>query len=287
MPTCSKRRSTAPGLSHIPVRLFPWSGQNNHIGRADAAVQLIDELGRRPRIDRQRVLLWGHSHAGNVFALMTNLLAADQVSRNRFFNAARIYYRWPLMGHVDVPRWRRVRRRFDQRHDPIGVVPFDLVTFGTPIRYGWDTAGYAQLLHFIFHRLTEGLPYYQAPFPPTPARLLNATNGDYVQQFGVAGTNLMPSPLAWRSWLADVRLHRLLQPNLHDSDLLERLQTGARIPAEGTTLLVDYGPDDTEMAGHAVYTRRHWLLPHAEEVARRFYGAAAEGFSCQLPPQRG
>lgn len=277
----------APGLSHIPVRLLPWSGQNNHIGRADAAVQLIERIAGTPLADGRRVLLWGHSHAGNVFALVTNLLAADQETRDRFFDAARIYYRWPLVGYVDVPRWRRVRRHLDQQQlDPVRNVLFDLVTFGTPVRYGWDTAGYAQLIHFIFHRPAEGLPYYQAPFPPTPTQLLNAADGDYVQQFGIAGTNLIPSPLAWRSWLADVRLHRLLQPNLRNKDLIERLETGARIPSEGTTLLVDYGPDEEEMAGHAVYTRRRWLLPHAEEVARRFYAEAADGIAGHIPPQR-
>jgi hypothetical protein len=96
----------------------------------------------------------------------------------------------------------------------------------------------------------------------------------------------MPSPLAWRSWLADLRLHRLLQPNLRDKDLLERLQTGAKVPDEGTTLLVDYGSDGEEMAGHAIYTRSRWLLPQAEEVARRFYAAAAGELEQDSPPRR-
>ena len=30
----------------IPVRLFNWSSQNNHVGRADGAVRLLDELAR-------------------------------------------------------------------------------------------------------------------------------------------------------------------------------------------------------------------------------------------------
>ena len=32
------------------------------------------------------------------------------------------------------------------------------MTFGTPIRYGWDSGGYARLLHFIHHRPAPGLP---------------------------------------------------------------------------------------------------------------------------------
>ncbi|MEO8496552.1 MAG: hypothetical protein ABI614_15910, partial [Planctomycetota bacterium] len=41
-------------------------------------------------------------------------------------------------------------------------------------------------------------------------------------------------------------------------------------------LLVDYGLPTEHVgqhhAGHAVYTRLDWLLFHAEEIARRFYG---------------
>ncbi len=149
------------------------------------------------------------------------------------------------------------------------------MTFGTPVRYGWDSSGYSRLLHFIYHRPVDGLPNYRAPFPPKLERVLTAADGDYVQQFGIAGTNLVPSPFTWRSWLADSRLNELLQPGLRRTDLVERLQAGVRVPAEGSTLLVDYGPPagniGRHVAGHAVYTRLEWLLFHAEEVARRFY----------------
>jgi hypothetical protein len=228
----------------------------------------------------QRVLLWGHSHAGNVFALITNLLAADPKQLDRFFNAARVYYRWPLLGYVDVPRWRRVRMWLSRRPRGLDNVPLDIVTFGTPIRYGWDTAGYSRLLHFVNHRPVDGLPPYQAPFPPTLDRVLTAADGDYVQQLGIAGTNIMPSLFAWRSWLADHRLSELLQPTLPRRELLKRFEAGTRVPADGTALLVDYGPVEgnigQHVGGHAVYTRPEWLLFHAEEVARRFYGGGPE-----------
>ena len=40
-----------------------------------------------------RVLLWGHSHAGNVLALVSNLLRADAAGVDRFFAAAAPFYR--------------------------------------------------------------------------------------------------------------------------------------------------------------------------------------------------
>ncbi len=274
----------------IPVRLFNWSSENNHIGRADGSVRLIDELMSQGFSPGQRVLLWGHSHAGNMFALMTNLLAGNSDGGNsdggnpdgdnpnaaeRFFQAAEIYYQWPVVGCVDIPVWGRVRRQLADRPGLMEEVGLDIATFGTPIRYGWDSNGYDRLLHFVNHRPHEGLPDYQAPFPPTLNDVLRAADGDYIQQFGIAGTNVTPSVVSWRSRLADRRLHNLLQPDPAEGSLLDRFKTGTIVPDEGTTLLVDYGPVEGSIAqhwaGHAVYTQQQWLLFHAEELVRQFY----------------
>ncbi len=273
------------GQPVIPVRLFHWSSENHHIGRADGAVRLIDELASLDLQPSQRVLLWGHSHAGNVFALISNLLADNREAVECFFRAAEIYYRWPLVGCIDIPVWNRVhellsRRPFrvsrTRRSTPLADVSLDMVTFGTPIRYGWDSAGYAKLLHFVNHRPAEGIAEYRAPFPPKLGNVIKAVRGDYVQQLGIAGTNVMPSVFSWRAWMADHRLNRVLQAEASKSSALERFQAGRIVPDEGTTLLVDYGRPDGDvtkhLAGHAVYTRKRWLLFHAEEIVRRLYG---------------
>ena len=262
------------GAAHIPVRRFHWSSENHHIGRADGAIRLIDELAALELLPGQRVLLWGHSHAGNVFALCTNLLSRDTEAIAHFFEATSVYYRWPVLGCVDIPVWKQVREMLTSDRFPRNR-PLDIVTFGTPIRYGWNADGYSKLLHFINHRPVTGLPEYQAPFPPTIENVMAALDGDYVQQFGIAGTNIMPSLLQWRAWWADNRLNRLLQPPQETHDPLERFRVGKRVPEAGTTLLVEYGkPEGTvaqHFAGHAVYTQRDWLLFHAEEMARRLY----------------
>ncbi len=269
-----------PDRPTIPVRLFNWSSENNHIGRADGAVRLLDELISQGFPPGRKVLLWGHSHAGNLFALMTNLLAGNEDGGNRdaverFFQAAEIYYQWPVVGCVDIPVWGNLRRRLGSGPPPLTEVALDIVTFGTPLRYGWASGGYGRLLHFVNHRPHEGLPDYQAPFPPNLDDVMKAADGDYVQQLGIAGTNVMPSVLSWRSWIADTRLDGLLQPRSMRESILDRFQTGAIVPDDGTTLLVDYGPLEGNIAqhwaGHAVYTEKKWLLFHAEEVARRFY----------------
>ena len=280
----------------LPVRLFHWSSENCHIGRANAAVRMIDELQSWRLPPGKRILLWGHSHAGNVFALMTNLLSGDREKIEAFFDAAEPYYRWPLFHKIDLPVWKRVREKLlegatggvspeaaartaDTAVAPGGnaVAPVvDIVTFGTPLRYGWDLAGCGRLLHVVYHRAAATCPEYRAPFPPNLPDVLAAVDGDYVQQFGIAGTNIMPSVLTWRSCWADWRLNRLLQPGLRARELLSRLRCGCRVPDAGTTLLVDYGPLPghvaQHLAGHAVYTRLEWLAYHAKLTVRWLYG---------------
>ena len=267
-----------PRRPFIPVRRFNWSSENHHIGRADGAVRLVDELASQKLKPHQRILLWGHSHAGNVFALITNLLSGNGGSINEFFKAAEIYYRWPIIGCVDIPVWRRVKDLLGDAGSPLFETPLDIATFGTPIRYGWDSNGYSHLLHFVNHRPSGGaVPDYRAAFPPRVGDIMDAAEGDYIQQLGIAGTNIMPSLFAWRSWLADNRLDNLLQHGLSPKQTLERFETGAIVHDEGTTLLVDYGPSRggiaAHLAGHAVYTSPQWMLFHAEEIARRFYNA--------------
>jgi len=268
-----------PNEPRIPVELFAWSGEDHHLGRADGAVRLIDEMDRLGLRSGQRVLLWGHGHAGNVFALATNLLAGHPHAVEQFFRAAAIYYRWPLVGLVDVPVWERVASRLQDPCPPLAGVALDLVTFGTPIDYGWDSGGYRRLLHFIYHRPAAGLPIYRAAWPPELDDVLTAAGGDYVQQLGIAGTSRSPGLCFWRAHLADRRLGRLVLGDPAEAEPLERFRAGAIVPDEGTTLLVDYGPSEGPItqhhAGHAVYTRKRWLLFHAEEVARRFYAAQA------------
>ncbi len=269
-----------PGQPHIPVRLFGWSSENHHIGRADGAVRLIAELASLDLKPGQRVMLWGHSHAGNVFALVSNLLSGDEETSKRFFAAASVYYRWPLLGCIDIPMWRRVQLLLESHRRPLAENPVDMVTFGTPIRYGWDSAGYAKLLHFVHHRPSTDLPNYRAAFPTQLDDLLTAKGGDYVQQLGIAGTNLAPSPIGWRTWLADRRLDRILEPDTSTFNLRQRYALGMRVPHEGTTLLVDYGKPEESItehhAGHALYTRTKWLSFHAEQVAHELYGLSIE-----------
>ena len=237
----------------------------------------------------RRVLHWAHSHGGNVFALLTNLLGADEAARQEFFHASRSFFRPWIATRPDMPAWDRVEKLLADRDHPLRQLKLDVITYGTPIRYGWDAGGYHNLLHVIHHRPHPKHHAHRLQYPPWPHHVLTAEHGDYIQQVGVAGTNFPPLPLALRTFLADWRLGKLLQRDL-GGWVRSRLKQGMRVPEDGTTLLVDY--DDPHWLpwmhalGHAPYTRSHWLPLHCEMAAEHFYGAAERSVGATTEEER-
>lgn len=263
------------GKRFIPVRLFTWSSENHHLGRADAAVRLILELLAQEFQPADRVLLWGHSHAGNVFALFSQLVAGDRLLTKAFFDACRIHFQWPFTGLVDIPVWKTVEQLLDANPRPFAQLAVDMVTFGCPVRYGWNPSGFHRLMHFINYRSSPGATDGRAKFPPRCDEILSAKYGDYTQQIGISGTNTPPSPLAWRSWLANRNLDQLLEGSLEKQGLFEKLRCGLRAHDAGDNLMVDYhdsGPNvGRHVLGHAIYTSGDWLHFHATELSKRWY----------------
>ncbi len=274
----------------IKVERFDWSSGNDHLARAEAAVKLFNRLAELPiDSETERLLLWGHSHAGNVFALLTNLLANDRESVNAFFAAT---------GRIGEERadWKKAAERLAAAPTPHPLAKaLCLVTFGTPVRYGWDRDGYARLLHVVQHRPVSGRSEWLAK-PALPQSLddvLKAKHGDWVQSFGVAGTDLRPVDRETRDVqraLGEVLEAGMTEPEIGQNSLLERfpeaararvrekfkdflvllerLHCGQRVPSEGDAVwLFDYGAEETEKLGHGVYTKRAWLPFHATRIA--------------------
>ena len=260
---------------HIPVRVFDWSGANHHLARADAAVRLLDELLQHDASPTSRVLLLGHSHGGNVFALLSHLIAGESNDVAPFFKAARCHYYSSLTRCCDLEAWERVSERLASPERPVVNAPLDYITLGTPIRYGWSLRDGDRLLHFVHHRSSRTPPDHRASPPTSLAAFLNGEGGDYTHQVGIAGSNIPPFPLFWRAFWADRCLNRLLQPHYSPLDLWRRLKHGLRVADDGETLLYDYGgPEDRSLrslTGHLHYTQCKWLPFHADEIARRLY----------------
>ncbi len=142
-------------------RLHPsWSSENNHLARAQLALKLLlwledlEKTGFSP--SEERILFWGHSHAGNGFALLSNLLGGDADSRTAFFD--RIGDSLDSLGTTA----RELMATAPTPHPMAQAL--HLVTFGTPVRYGWDTDGYRSLTHWIHHNpMNEETPEQSPP----------------------------------------------------------------------------------------------------------------------------
>lgn len=271
-----------PQLAPIAVRRFVWSGENHHLGRFDAALRLIEHLAQQRFPAGSRVMLWGHSHGGNVFALASHLLYGGPEVIETLLSRCDLLLRsqrcegGELTGGQVISRAEAMRKLLASQ--PLADVKPDFVTFGTPIRYAWCEAMPGKLLHVVSHRPRPRWPEYRAYFPPTWEELNRATGGDYLHLIGIAGTNMQLNPLAWRALLADLRLNAVLQRGIKLRDLVRRMCRGMRVAQSGKTLLVDYGELEGNMfqhiLGHAVYTYERWLPFHIALVTRELYGAS-------------
>ncbi len=284
-----KRFQTLVGDDPEVSRLEPtWSSENNHIARAGLAVRLLNNLAEFPAEGfdpaNERVLLWGHSHAGNGFAILSNLLANDRASVEAFFEAA---------GDSLGPAGEAALRTLAAAPTPHPMAnAIYVVTFGTPVRYGWDTNGLRSLVHVIHHRSLKDADDPAAIVPAVTfgcegnslgdnftaattgiADVLSAKHGDWVQAFAIAGTDIAP-PLKRKAnaQLGEFLERGLLEPTPQKlKDKLKvtcaRWETRTRLHSDGRNLLVDYessqltrfGPARQAVLGHGIYTLKDWL----------------------------
>ena len=271
-----------------------WSSQNDHLARADLAVRLAHSLITRTAIGNDRVLLWGHSHAGNGFALLSNLLANERKFVEKFFEAA---------GEQLGDHWSIVHRALADAPSPHPVAKQVMVAaFGTPVRYGWDMSGLRSLVHVLFDRQSPSTLQHETQmhplFPPySLSDFLSARYGDWVQAFAVAGTDLSaPASIA-----ANGKMHALLEASLilqlqqsrdlpldviqpaRLRDLCVIWKTGTRSHTDGINLLVDYKPSgmmkfgmplEQCVFGHGVATTTPWLPAHLKLVTETLLSLA-------------
>jgi hypothetical protein len=270
----------ADPVIHLPAHV--WSSQNHHLARAELAVRLLAELIELSPTPDERVLLWGHSHAGNAFALLSNLLANDRESVEQFFEAV-------SEPHGD--QWAAVREFLAAGPSPHPLArAVDMVAFGTPVRYGWDSAGYRSLMHVLHHRESDpDDPFHTKPlFPPHKINdVLNARFGDWVQAFAIAGTDTTSLPSSETNEKLEALLARNLPEPTHGvdtkflyprgvRDACARWKTGTRCHTDGLNLLVEYEPSGNTVAlgqaieesvlGHGVATTTVWLPAHLRLV---------------------
>lgn len=154
----------------------------------------------------------------------------------------------------------------------------DVITFGTPVRYGWDPSGIGKLLHIVNHRMlrTDGKRWLsKMELPQITVEMPIAWGGDYVQQLAVAGTDAAPSSEAAKA--CNKGVWELVEPYDGFERWVECARRAVRCPGDGQCLLVDY-KDCTGSTnvrdhyyGHAAYTRLDMMLFNTTEIVTSLY----------------
>jgi hypothetical protein len=254
-----------------------WSCEHHHIGRSQAALQVISRL--HALITEQklgsgdRVLVQAHGHAGLLMALASNLLAPHESAGRA--SLLQILKEHTTHIHASTSAIELLAP------SPVQVLKgamLDVVTFGTPVRYGWDPSGLGKLLHIVNHRpmRVDGKRWLaKMELPQITMEMPIAWGGDYVQQLAVGGTDAMPMSPDEKA--TNKVLWELLEPYEGFERWLECARKSVRCQNDGRCLLVDY-KDSTatssakdHLYGHAAYTRMNAMLFNTTEAVRNLY----------------
>ncbi len=265
----------------ISCRRLLWSSEHHHLGRALAAVQLLDTLHRlcteQGLGKSHRILVQAHGQAGLILALASNMLCPSPITgRLKLLNILNAYAEQTHQSEL-ADAVRRIESLLTTATLLNGVA-LDIVTFGMPVRYGWDSSGIGKLLHVVNHRnlRTDGKNWLaKMELPQITMEMPIAWGGDYVQELAVAGSDAVPTTELGKA--ANKMVWEMVEPYDGFERWLECARRAVRFPSEGRCLLVDYkdstgstNPRD-HYYGHAVYTRRHAMLFNLTQIVRTFY----------------
>ena len=248
---------------------FIWSGDNHHMARLDGAVNLIHKLADiKDLIDtdsNSHLLIIGHSHAGQLFALITMLLENMDKAH-------------PVFNTIEKTGFIKKDRVFADLKKISGLF-LDFVTFGTPVRYFWGNYDKFRLLNVINHRSETQL-----------SGLLTTRDGDYVQQWGTEGTDIFSRKFKKLNEELDEILDKgqdfsLIRKKLYDKQ--RKLPLNSTGESVGETLLVNYRDNAAfsfaslkpfrvphsvkTLFGHGIYTRKEAMLFNTKTIVDEFY----------------
>lgn len=219
---------------------FVWSSENHHVGRLEAALALVRVLAAHAELapSGSTLLLMGHSHAAQLFALVTQLLARS-IATEAIVDVARVR-------GLDIGALERDLETLQGN----GV---DFVTFGAPARYAWADVEGVRVLH-VLHAANEG------------------ALGDWIQKLGAEGSDFPAIDAEERR--INTALGGTLGAGFSPTLLAKNLTQKDASARDGAFVFVDY----TATAGalgsaiaHGVYTRLDAMLFNAHLIAERLY----------------
>ena len=251
-----------------------WSCEHHHLGRAEAAVRLLHQLRALCAEHNfgagDRVLVQAHGQAGLVMALLSNLLAPGKSATREMV--------LKILKGVMPDSEIALLETLGPSGGLLNGATLDVVTFGTPVRYGWDLSGLGKLFHVVNHRpmRVDGKRWLaKTELPQITMEMPIAWGGDYVQQLALAGSDAVTVSEQAKS--ANKALWELLEPLDGFERWLECARKSVRCQNDGQCLLVDY-KDSTgstsardHLYGHAAYTRTNAMLFNTGEIVQALY----------------
>jgi hypothetical protein len=260
-----------------------WASEHHHLGRATAAVRLLNDLNVLSDAQHlrggDRILVLAHGQAGLVLALASNLLCPSPITgKAKLFSILTSYAE--QTGQTDLAQAVSRLKESLAAGNSLNGAALDIVTFGQPVRYGWDPSGIGRLLHVVNHRnlRTDNKTWLaKMELPQITMEMPIAWGGDYVQELAVAGSDAVPHTEAARA--ANKALWEMLEPFDGFERWLECARRAVRCPSEGRCALVDYkdctgstNPRD-HYYGHAAYTRTQALRFTSGQIVETFYSS--------------
>lgn len=237
--------------NNLTVNNFTWSSGNHHYARIEGMFKLIEQLNEKQN-SGDRVMLIGHSHAGQIFALLSQLLKNKQFQKDLF--------------EIFSPQIDKniIKKSLLK----IQSMKLDFVTFGTPARYRWELSKQMRLIHFINHRSKD-------LYGGAPSGAVFTKSGDYIQQWGVSGSDMI-SPIVHEKVINE-RLDLILGKGANIELLKENISLRKRLHNQGHHYLVNYNDASKypnffkTIFGHGGYTKFEHLRFHFNFINKRFY----------------
>jgi hypothetical protein len=260
---------------------YLWSSVNHHLGRVEAALCLIrflqDWAEGLSLQAGHRILVQGHGHGGQILALVSNFIATTEASnRKAIFQILAGYYDRIEKNGDAIESLDRLYRLLTTQTFLNGAA-LDVVTLGTPVRYGWETSRVEKLLHFVNHRPIRGDAkrwLAKMELPQIAWEIPMLAGGDYIQQLAVAGTDAVPD--TEEEQLVNRELGGILEPYDGFERWLECARRGTRCANDGQCLLVDYkvkadSPCTEHLYGHGCYTGMDVMMFNTLQVVKTIY----------------
>lgn len=241
--------------NNIKTHNFTWSSNNHHFARIEAAYNLIKFIIKNnsdPTLDQKKILLIGHSHGGQLMALITLFLNdkkfKKKISEHFFKNN------------------KDAIQNFNLELKKISKLHIYNVTMGTPIRYNWALSSKHKLLNIVNHR-------GDAAIAGEFSGVLTTKDGDYIQSLGIAGSDFK-SPINDINQI-NLELDDVLDKGSDITLLRQNLLHKQRVADFGHTLLVNYFdqsktlPNFTKTVfGHGVYTTTQKMLLNFDLIVK-------------------